>query len=190
MTASRTIDFIIKMRDFPPVTNDKDVLSPTGYVITGLLMLAVAGLCLTPDSFSLHSMNAFRLYGGTVLVAIGLLIAYLYGGKLSAVLMIVNGLMFVLAAEVSLTSTQDFAMIIFVAGYVILAALCLLMNDRSYILALAMLSTGLNVVCRYLMGAASDGTAVASGVFCLIATVLFLYVGVASLSDRMKLPVI
>ena len=49
-------------------SENKEYMTSLGFIITGFLMLAVAGLCITPSTMSVDNMNAFRMFGGAALL--------------------------------------------------------------------------------------------------------------------------
>lgn len=170
------------------MSGDKEYMTPLGFIITGFLMLAVAGLCITPSTMSIDNTNAFRMFGGIALVIIGILIFCLNRNGMYAAVMIANGLMFVLAAQVSLGSTRDFVMILFMVGYILMALMAVIGTERSYLVAAMFICITLNLVVRYIMGVSDDGISMFGGVFCLISAVLSMYIGLAMIDRNSRLP--
>jgi len=102
--------------------------------------------------------------------------------------MIANGLMFVLAAQVSLESTRDFVMILFIVGYILMALMAVIGTERSYLVAVTFIFIALNLVVRYLLGVSDDGTSIFGGVFCLISAIMSIYIGLAMIDRNSSLP--
>jgi hypothetical protein len=172
------------------MSDNNQYSASAGYMVLGILMLMVAGFCMVPDTVSTSSMNNFRFYGGIALMVLGIISAAVYKDGFSAFIIIINGLLFILAAKVSLASFNDFPMLVFAVSYILLALVSLLNSESKMLITIAMIFIALNVIARYIMGSADDGTNMVSGIFCLLSSAVFVYVSLAMMSDRFKLPLV
>lgn len=167
------------------LTEDK-YLSSAGFILTGLLMFSLFLFMVIPDSFSLENMNVLRLVGGISLVVIGVAIMHYEKNGLVAAAMILNGAMYVMAAEVSLTSTSDPLMIMFALGYLLITIMFVIGKESHYLMAATMILSMFNLIFRYVLDLDIGKTV--GGVFCLLSAIVAFYVGMSLISYRVKLP--
>jgi len=172
------------------MSENSNYIASAGYVILGILMLAVAGLCLTPSTMAGMNIYSFRCIGGLTLIVLSVILFWMKEDNIAAFVLFMNGFLFVIAAYLSLTSNQDFAMILMIAAYLLIAIILLLGNGKRMLVACATILAALNLASRYVLGAADDGTALVSGIMCIVSAILFMYLGIAMTSEKVKLPVI
>jgi hypothetical protein len=170
------------------MTDKIDYISGSGYLTLGVLMLAIAGLCLAPNSMSSSNMNAFRIFGGITLIIIGLIAVRFNDDRFTAAIMILSGLLFVLAGQTNLGSNRDFVVVLFGVGTALVAVMSFISGEGKNTITAALALMPMNLLFRYFLGTASDGTCVTSGIVCLISAALFVYIGLAMTSKRYELP--
>lgn len=168
--------------------SDLKYMTSSAYLMSGLLMFALFLFLAVPDFTNLSNMNVLRIVGGATLIIIALAVIYFEKDGLVASAMFINGAMYIMAGKVSLTSTSDPLMFMFIVGFVILAIMFLVCEYRSILIAAAWLFSALNLLSRYFLDA-DTGTTV-GGICCLIAAVLFLYVSISLISAKVKLPIL
>jgi hypothetical protein len=169
---------------------NSDYITSAGYLILGILMLTLASFCLLPSSISVNTVQSFRIYGGATMFIIGILMFYLKKDDSTPALFMINGLLFLIAAGVTLTSNRDITLIVLAVGYLILATIMFLSNNRSLLVSLLLVFIAFNLISRFIFGTADDGTCIAGGIFCILSTILSLYIGFSFASERVKLPII
>jgi hypothetical protein len=169
---------------------NSDYITSAGYLILGILMITLAGFCLFPSSISVDTVQTFRIYGGATMFIIGILMFCLKKEDSTPALFMINGLLFLIAAGVTLTSNRDLTLIILATGYIILAMVMFLSNNRSLMISLLLVFIASNLISRFIFGTADDGTCLAGGIFCILSAIISLYIGFSFASERVELPVI
>lgn len=172
------------------MTKNLDPVYSAGYLILGILMLALAGFCFTPTSITIATIQSFRVFGGMALIVVGIISFALKRDGVTPALFIVNGLMFLIAAGATLTSNKDFTLIVLAVGYLMLSLVMLLSKERMLLVSVLLLFIACNLISRYIFGTASDGTCIVGGVFCTLSALISLYIGMYYSSERASLPII
>ncbi len=159
----------------------------SGFALMGLLFLTISMLFIFPDKISVDQTNVIRLYGGIAIAILGLLTAYFDKSILSAVLFIFTGVTYVMAAELSLTTTSTLPILIIGIAFIIFAAVLFMDEERSIILTLIPLLTGLNLVVRFFLDTGDNTTGIISGILCMLAALLSYYVCFTKTNDKLSM---
>jgi hypothetical protein len=173
------------------MSDERNYIAAAGYATIGIIMLALAGYCLSPDSMSLENVNFFRLIGGFGIgILASLYLLRFYNDGFNSMIMLVAGILFIVCMMAGVSSNRSFMMIIMVIGYALLALWSFLSTKGLKLVTIGMALISLNLLVRYILGTAADGTCVLAGIIDLIACAIFIYLGVAIVSEKYQLPIV
>jgi hypothetical protein len=165
-----------------------NAFSSAGYLLIGVLMTVVSMLTLMSSSVNVSEVNAFRICGGIGMITIGILVAAFKGSAVSSMVILLNGVLFIIAGEIAVSASSP-VVLAFAAMYILMAVIALLSKEKCTLVCAMLLLIGLNLIARYCIQPV-DGVYYASGILCILAALVAFYIGIAVSSEKIKLPML
>ncbi len=157
-----------------------------GYLIFGITLVILALIDLDPSSLDAKTLNGFRIGCAGGLIIFGVLIAR--EEPLQAAVFFVTAFTFA-AIVLGGVTAASVALPVLGAAYLLLAAVILLNRTPGRVLlTVLMIVVGFNMILRYAIAPDGDGVSLGSGICCIVAAALSMYLGLAYADPEQRLP--